>query len=59
MQNDPCPLQNDQIRPSRRHRSETDSDRRTAAFFLEVITEIALREVKKSGEFTFPGIGNW
>jgi len=36
---------------------ETDSDRRTAAFFLEVITEIALREVKKSGEFTFPGIG--
>jgi DNA-binding protein HU-beta len=36
---------------------ETETDRRTAAFFLEVITDIALREVKKAGEFTFPGIG--
>jgi DNA-binding protein HU-beta len=36
---------------------ETDSDRRTAAFFMDVITGIALREVKKNGEFTFPGIG--
>ena len=36
---------------------ETDTDRRTAGFFLEVITEIALREVKKNGEFTLPGIG--
>jgi DNA-binding protein HU-beta len=25
--------------------------------FLTAITEIALREVKKNGEFTFPGIG--
>ena len=37
--------------------TETDTDRKTAAFFLEVITDIALREVKKNGEFTFPGIG--
>lgn len=36
---------------------ETDTDRRTAAFFLEIITDIALSEVKKSGEFTIPGIG--
>jgi DNA-binding protein HU-beta len=36
---------------------ETDTDRKTAAFFLEVITGIALREVKKNGEFTLPGIG--
>ena len=36
---------------------ETDTDRRTAAFFLEVITDIALSEVKKNGEFTIPGIG--
>ena len=36
---------------------ETDTDRKTAAFFLDVITGIALREVKKNGEFTFPGIG--
>jgi len=36
---------------------ETDTDRRTAAFFLEIITDIALSEVKKNGEFTIPGIG--
>src|SRR5688572_16701263 len=36
---------------------ETDTDRRTAAFFLEVLTDIALAEVKKNGEFTLPGIG--
>lgn len=36
---------------------ETDTDRKTAAFFLETITDIAIREVKKNGEFTFPGIG--
>jgi DNA-binding protein HU-beta len=36
---------------------ETDTDRKTAAFFLDVITDIALREVKKNGEFTLPGIG--
>jgi DNA-binding protein HU-beta len=36
---------------------ETETDRKTAGFFLDVITEIALREVKKNGEFTLPGIG--
>jgi DNA-binding protein HU-beta len=36
---------------------ETDTDRKTAAFFLDVIAEVALREVKKNGEFTLPGIG--
>ena len=36
---------------------ETDTDRKTASFFLDVITDIALREVKKNGEFTLPGIG--
>jgi DNA-binding protein HU-beta len=36
---------------------ETETDRETAVFFLGVITDIALREVKKAGEFTFPGIG--
>lgn len=36
---------------------ETETDRKTAAFFLDVIAEIALREVKKNGEFTLPGIG--
>jgi DNA-binding protein HU-beta len=29
----------------------------TAAFFRDIITESARREVKKNGEFTFPGIG--
>ena len=36
---------------------ETDTDRKTATVFLDVITSIALREVKKNGEFTLPGIG--
>jgi DNA-binding protein HU-beta len=36
---------------------ETETDRKTAAFFLDVVTGIALREVKKNGKFTFPGIG--
>ena len=36
---------------------ETETDRKTAAFFLDVLAEIALREVKKNGEFTIPGIG--
>ena len=36
---------------------ETGTDRKTAAFFLEVIADVALREVKKNGEFTIPGIG--
>ncbi len=36
---------------------ETETDRKTAAFFLEILAEIALREVKKNGEFTIPGIG--
>jgi nucleoid DNA-binding protein len=36
---------------------DTDTDKKTAAFFLDVITDIALREVKKNGEFTFPNIG--
>ena len=36
---------------------ETETDRKTAGFFLEVITEIALPEVKKNGVFVLPGIG--
>ena len=35
--------------------TETDTDRKTAAFFLEVITDIALREEKKNGAFTLSG----
>jgi DNA-binding protein HU-beta len=35
----------------------TDTDKRTAAFFLDAITEIAYKEAKKNGEFTIPGIG--
>ncbi len=36
---------------------QTETDRKTAAFFLDVITEIAYKETKKNGEFTLPGIG--
>ena len=35
---------------------ETQTDKKTAAFFLETITDIAYREAKK-GEFVLPGIG--
>lgn len=36
---------------------ETATDKKTATMFLAAITDIALREVKKNGEFTLPGIG--
>jgi|SRR4051794_18176261 DNA-binding protein HU-beta len=36
---------------------ETETDRRTASTFLDVITEIGYKEVKKTGEFTLPGFG--
>src|ERR1051326_7099955 len=36
---------------------QTDTDKRTAAFFLDTITGIAYREAKKNGEFVIPGIG--
>jgi len=35
----------------------TDTDKRTAAFFLDTIVEIAYAETKKNGEFMLPGIG--
>ena len=36
---------------------DTETDRKTAAFFLDVLTAIAYKETKKSGEFTLPGFG--
>jgi DNA-binding protein HU-beta len=36
---------------------ETETDRKIAAFFLDVLAAIAYRETKKSGEFTLPGFG--
>lgn len=35
----------------------TETDKRTAAFFLEAIVEIAYKATKKEGEFILPGIG--
>ena len=35
----------------------TDTDKRTAGFFLDTIVEIAYKEAKKNGEFVLPGIG--
>jgi DNA-binding protein HU-beta len=35
----------------------TDTDKRTAAFFLETITEIGYKEARKTGQFTLPGFG--
>ena len=36
---------------------ETETDRKTAGFFLETIISIVLAEVKKGGECTLPGLG--
>jgi DNA-binding protein HU-beta len=36
---------------------ETETDRRTAGFFLDTIIGIVLQEVKKGGECTLPGLG--
>ena len=36
---------------------ETETDRKTAGFFLDTITNIVLAEVKKGGECTQPGLG--
>jgi DNA-binding protein HU-beta len=35
----------------------TGTNRKTASQFLESLSEIAYREVKKNGELTIPGIG--
>ena len=37
--------------------AETDTDKKTAAFFLDTITDIAYKATKKDGEFILPGIG--
>jgi len=37
--------------------TETETDKKTAAFFLDAITEIAYKATKKDGEFILPGIG--
>ena len=37
--------------------TETDTDKKTAGFFLDVIVAIAYKEAKKTGEFTLPGLG--
>ena len=34
-----------------------DTTRKTAAAFLDALSSIARREIKKSGEFVIPGIG--
>jgi len=35
----------------------TETDKRTAACFLDAIVTIAYKEAKKAGEFVLPGIG--
>jgi DNA-binding protein HU-beta len=35
----------------------TGTNRKTAAQFIESLSDIAYREAKKNGEFTIPGIG--
>jgi DNA-binding protein HU-beta len=35
----------------------TGTNKKTAAQFIESLSDIAYREVKRNGEFTFPGVG--
>jgi DNA-binding protein HU-beta len=35
----------------------TNTDKRTAGVFLETLSGIAYREIKKNGEFVLPGFG--
>ena len=35
----------------------TETDKRTAAYFVDAIVEIAYKSMKKDGEFILPGIG--
>jgi len=37
--------------------TETETDKRTAGFFLDTIIEIAYKEARKNGVFVLPGIG--
>ena len=35
----------------------TNTDKRTAGVFLETLSSLAYREIKKNGEFVLPGFG--
>ena len=35
----------------------TDTDKRTAALFLDTLSSLAYKEIKKNGEFVLPGFG--
>jgi DNA-binding protein HU-beta len=37
--------------------TSTETDKKTAAFFLDAIIETAYKEAKKNGEFVLPGLG--
>ena len=35
----------------------TNTDKRTAALFLDTLSSLAYKEIKKNGEFVLPGFG--
>ena len=35
----------------------TNTDKRTAALFLDTLSSLAYKEIKKNGEFVLPGVG--
>jgi DNA-binding protein HU-beta len=35
----------------------TETDKRTAGLFLDTLSSVAYKEVKKNGEFVLPGLG--
>jgi DNA-binding protein HU-beta len=37
--------------------TETNTNKRTAGVFLDALSSLAYREIKKNGEFVLPGFG--
>ncbi|HTD16187.1 MAG TPA: HU family DNA-binding protein [Chthoniobacterales bacterium] len=37
----------------------TNTDKRTAGVFLDTLSSLAYKEIKKNGEFVLPGFGSW
>jgi DNA-binding protein HU-beta len=47
----------DKNRTSKRTCRSHQTDKRTAAVFLDTLSDIAYKEIKKNGEFVLPGFG--
>jgi len=50
---------NDQDRTSNRTGEATQTDKRTAGVFLDTLSALAYKEIKKNGEFVVPVLASW